>query len=570
MTLRVGRVPFGLSSHARDALAAHARESRRSRSAFARRSRRWRRSWRVRCFAWPGARWASIAGFSAVVIDKGGAYRTRALAMSALTIGSALALMLSGLTDHRGGARRSLMLVFAGVGGLLRVLGPEMASVGTSSAVMLALAIDAHLSPLDALHHAPFVLIGGAWAMLVSLIFWPIRVHRPGRIAVARCFDELGDHARHMHDLLVRADDDAWQSMLQRDHGQLRVTLEAARNVLGATRRGNRGESGRGARLLALFSAVDQIFVALVASATWSTMKNEDRARTATAQLKTLPRSSPRWRPTFATKTRSRRRKTPATSGSIPKINIDAIFSRMSRWLDLSRDVVVTLHDDAPLPAEDPALADATRATFVHRGAPLDELRAALSWQSAIARHAARLGISAAIAIATTRALNLQRGYWVTLTVIIVLQPFTPETLKKGRAAHRRNDRGRRARIGGRVFRSRSDRAVRRRNAARGSQRCSPSIELCALRFFSDADFRAARGSQRRRFSSREIANAEHHHRRRDRISRGAYFLAVLGAPEDFRARWRSRFARRAFSSMHRSHLRSTLHASMQRDAISE
>ncbi len=104
----------------------------------------------------------------------------------------------------------------------------------------------------------------------------------------------------------------------------------------------------------------------------------------------------------------------------------------MSRWLDVSRDVVVTLHDDAPLPATDPALGDQALASFVHRPAPLDDLRAALSWDSAIARHAARLGFSAAIAIAATRAFSFQRGYWVTLTVIIVLQPYTPETLKKG------------------------------------------------------------------------------------------------------------------------------------------
>lgn len=380
---------------------------------------------------WPGARWASIAGFSAVVIDKGGAYRTRAVAMTTVTIGCALAVTLAGLATPWWSAA-ILMLVFAGTGGLLRVLGPEMASVGTSAAVMLALAVDAHLTPLQAIKQAPYVLEGGAWAMLVSLLFWPIRVHRPGRIAIAHCFDDLADHARRMADLLAAGDEDAWRAMLQRDHGQLRIGIETARAVLGATRRGNRGESGRGARLLALFSAVDQIFVAFVALAdATEDEKKESRASTSTQLHEAASRLT-----TLANEIRNEDKISPTAKAPRrvfdPTSRVDAIFSRMSRWLDLAQDVVLTLHDDAPLPVGDPALADATMSTFVHRGSPLDDFRAALSINSAIARHAARLGISAAIAVALTRALALQRGYWVTLTVLIVLQPYTPETLKKG------------------------------------------------------------------------------------------------------------------------------------------
>jgi uncharacterized membrane protein YccC len=430
MTLRVGRLPFGLTSHARDALRltpgkpAVALGVRAALAVMA-------PLLLGALLGWPGARWASIAGFSAVVIDKGGAYRTRAIAMTAVTVGCGVALTLSGLAAPWWSAAM-LMLVFAGAGGLLRVLGPEMASVGTSSAVMLALTIDARLGPLQAIKETPYVLEGGAWAMLVSLLFWPIRVHRPGRIAVAQCFDELAEHARRMADLLTANEGDEWRAMLQRDHGQLRNTIETARAVLGATRRGNRGESGRGARLLALFSAVDQIFVALVALADAiedekkeSHMRTSERLREIAAQLTTLANDVRNEEKIAQTE------KTPRAAID-PSSRVDAIFSRMARWLDLSRDVVATLHDDSPLPAGDPTFADATLTAFVHRGSPFDDLRAALSSDSAIARHAARLGISAAVAVALTRALALHRGYWITLTVIIVLQPYTPETLKKG------------------------------------------------------------------------------------------------------------------------------------------
>jgi uncharacterized membrane protein YccC len=46
-------------------------------------------------------------------------------------------------------------------------------------------------------------------------------------------------------------------------------------------------------------------------------------------------------------------------------------------------------------------------------------------------RHALRVGVSATLAVALVRTIALPRGYWVTITVIILLQPYTPATLTK-------------------------------------------------------------------------------------------------------------------------------------------
>jgi len=382
-------------------------------------------------FAWPGAHWASIAGFSAVVVDKGGAYRTRATAMVAVTLGCTLAVVASGGSGATWSAAL-VMLVFATSGGMLRVLGPEMSSVGTSSAVMLTLAIDASLSPWDAISRAPYVVAGGAWAMALSLLFWPVRVHRPGRIAVARCFDDLALHTRAMASLLGRSDTAAWHTLLQ-NHRLLRENVEVARGVLSAIRRGNRGESGRGGRLLTLFSTADQIFAALVGLADTIDEEPKDRQPILIAKLNETGARLAQ----MASDIRNEEQiLTPSVADDPhdidPECRSEVIFARIGRWLDLARDVVVTLHDDAPLRAVDPALADASGAELSHRVSPFAELRAALSADSAIARHAARLGISSAIAVIVTRALHLHRGYWITLTVLIVLQPYTPETVKKG------------------------------------------------------------------------------------------------------------------------------------------
>ena len=212
---------------------------------------------------WEGARWATIAGFTAAVVDKGGAYRTRLWAMSSVTIGSALAMIVAAhATTPWSGA--VLMLVVAMIGGLLRVFGPEMASVGTSSCVMLAIALEAHPAAGELRGDILGVMIGGAWAIVLAMLFWPIRVYRPARRAVARAYRELAQHARSMATELGAKNETTWQAMLQRDHRSLRDRLEEARAILAATRRVNRGESGRGARLLALFSMAEQTLGGLV------------------------------------------------------------------------------------------------------------------------------------------------------------------------------------------------------------------------------------------------------------------------------------------------------------------
>jgi len=55
-----------------------------------------------------------------------------------------------------------------------------------------------------------------------------------------------------------------------------------------------------------------------------------------------------------------------------------------------------------------------------------------LTMDSLAMRHALRVAIVTAVAVLVTRLLHLPRGYWVTLTVIIILQPYAGATLLKG------------------------------------------------------------------------------------------------------------------------------------------
>jgi len=73
---------------------------------------------------------------------------------------------------------------------------------------------------------------------------------------------------------------------------------------------------------------------------------------------------------------------------------------------------------DAPPPAEETSR--------------LEVLRESLSFRSVTFRHALRVGATAAAATALAHFLGVQRGYWITLTALIVLQPSAGATWVKG------------------------------------------------------------------------------------------------------------------------------------------
>ncbi|HEV7498684.1 MAG TPA: FUSC family protein, partial [Vicinamibacteria bacterium] len=59
------------------------------------------------------------------------------------------------------------------------------------------------------------------------------------------------------------------------------------------------------------------------------------------------------------------------------------------------------------------------------------QLRAILTPDSLVLRYALRVGLATTIAVALAAALGLRRDYWVTITVVIILQPYTGATSQK-------------------------------------------------------------------------------------------------------------------------------------------
>ena len=388
--------------------------------------------------------WATLGGFGVVLVDKGGAYRTRATAMIAAALGGALGVLAGSLAA---GTWAALPVVALGTGLCAMAAtwpGPAVA-VGNTIAVQLIVATTLPHDPGRPWLPALAFLGGAGWTIVLALVLWPVRVYRPARFAARSCLHEA---SRHAGELAARDDPGApgWRDAITRRHRVIRETLEAARAVLAATRRGRRGEIGRGERLLVVVEGVDQLFGVLIgleevidhlSAEAWAAVGADLRAGLAAAAARLgeladrviieqpLPPLPPiAWHPADA-------RDRGAALAALPALPRAEVAHALALVARVHEDVAAVTGIVDNLADEREPVAIAPRGEAAP--APWTEaLRSSLDRDSVVLRHAVRVAIVALLAVFATRALGLERGYWAILTAVLLLQPYLPATITRG------------------------------------------------------------------------------------------------------------------------------------------
>jgi uncharacterized membrane protein YccC len=397
--------------------------------------------------------WLMLGGFSAALADKGGAYRTRAATMGAFALTGALAVVLGSLAGHH--PRLAVAAAFLGTAGfaLFRVYGAGATAVGllATTVFLISLAQPAPTSAL-ALERAAALVSGSAWAMLLALVLWPLRVYRPGRLAIGAVYRETADFVADLARQAEEGGARGWGGAATPHHARVRHALEEARATLAAIRRARQGESGRGERLLVMLQSADRVFPSLVALAFVLEGIARDRAvprevvtalraldsvlrecaRVAETETEARVARPPVWEPAaWRAEMEVLAERTTSAEGHAQVAHAAALLDRLHEYAEVSAGTAEGIdgEDGASirrLEGADPLSVDADRPPL------LAPLRSALSPGSLVMRHALRVGTAAAAATALTAAFGIQRGYWVTLTAVIVLQPYTGATMVKG------------------------------------------------------------------------------------------------------------------------------------------
>lgn len=382
----------------------------------------------------PEFHWAGIAGFVATTSDKGGAYATRARTFFALLLAGSSAVVLGSFVGPSLWASVLVTFVVVSTGALVRVLGNEAISVGTVTSVMflIAQAQPAH-GVAASLERGGLNAAGVAWAALLALVVWPVRQFSPARKAVAACFDALAAHVDQLAAQLSEAGSRSWHTLHQKDHTMVRAAIENARTHLTAIRGNTRGMNDKLSWLLGLVQTCDQTFGRIVALT--DVLESAGPGQLPVPIRKELDRQlsqiahACRALATFAI---DENEKAPVPRAEISATTLVQQVKDADALEPLKRAQLA--HAGELLGAIDAALetvAPVTNPAKDERAPWWVTLRSAIGFESVEFRHALRVAVLVAGSVAVVGALNIEHGFWATITMLVVLQPHAPATFMR-------------------------------------------------------------------------------------------------------------------------------------------
>ncbi|SOD73839.1 uncharacterized membrane protein YccC [Jatrophihabitans sp. GAS493] len=369
---------------------------------------------------------SAIGALQTAFADRPGPYRLR---MARMLISALVAGVTAGLAagfGHSLALSALLLAVCAFSAGLLVMFGPSAAQVGVAATGCALILGHIPERPLGALDTGLLVFAGGVVQMLLAITAWPLRRHGPERRALAGLYEELADLAARPIDSSVSpplgetiAQTRAVLTGAGRDHGP---SVEAYRVLLDEAVRARQD-------ILALSAYADRLtaeecqasaaalYAALSATATVLT-------RIADALAAGRTPGEREYRETLEVATRIGEG---APLGA--SLTERAAADRRASLVSQLRAMVQTARTGAGEGSTD---EDVESPKGVRRlRDPIAVLRANLDVRSPALRYAVRLGVLVPLTDILTRVGGFDRGYWISLTILVVLRPDFGATFQR-------------------------------------------------------------------------------------------------------------------------------------------
>jgi uncharacterized membrane protein YccC len=367
---------------------------------------------------------AVLGALATSLVDVGGPYRTRLVAMLVQALGGACLLLLGNVAASYGWVAAAVMAAIGILSGLIRTVGPAGPSLGTNTAV--AFLVGVQLATLPGAHAGVWAAgyaAGGAWTGAIALMFWQLRPYRRLEQEVAAAWQAVAA----LLALPAAGEDASAVGRMRRErqigtlHAGAVAALERSREVLGEIRAGMAGPGTTVAQMLVLIDAAAAI------AGTAITLCELRTSSAASAQL--------------ATACRAVGRVLLAGRGELQLAELrDRVpaHDELAAWTQAVRNLETAEEALRALFGVRHRLPDLLRLPFAHRlprGSVLTALRAHATPRSAVFRHAMRVAVVTAADTALLVYLRLPHGIWLPLTSLTILQPEYGSTLS--RALHR-------------------------------------------------------------------------------------------------------------------------------------
>ncbi|MGH4035107.1 FUSC family protein [Actinomycetota bacterium Odt1-20B] len=334
---------------------------------------------------------ASMGALSGVIGDTADAYRMRIFNIAVPQLFGALGVTLGSLVFGHGWVAVAVVTAIALVSGMMSTIG----AVASVSGLLLLLnsVVGAGLPMPGQWWLAPLLMTGGGLLVLVlALLAWPLRSGVPERAAVAGTY-------RSVAALLEAAGTDAYDDA----RAAVTVSLNQSYDLVLARRARDHGRSPELVRLVAGLNAVTPIVEAAPAAHQGGTP---------------LPKELPEAVRELADQVAGGGARA-VTSVGLPECDPDA--APAARAVDFAvRHAAETLSDPDPLAVidTDDRLGRPAALRVRARRAARNVLLSGASW-----RYGLRLALCIGIAQALVSLIEVDRSYWVALTVTFVLKP---------------------------------------------------------------------------------------------------------------------------------------------------
>jgi uncharacterized membrane protein YccC len=393
---------------------------------------------------------AAIGTFNPLLVDNGGPYRTRLTNMLTVMIGGYIAFMVGAILPPNLAVIILATAVIAFALTFGRVLSQPLAACSVLILILYFAGLD---GTLHTLHQAAiattFLLTGGVWSVAISLLFWPLDPFRPARRSVAECYRWMGQFTESLAQVKDAEVDEVDPGFDWRHKQRLRI--EAARAAISATGARAPSRTLRARNLTVLLETTDMLLA--------RTMRLSELKATATRlqlhRASGLAREMTHWlagaehaiavaldhRPpdgavSFAREGSSRlqfitRRQQLLSTRPSSGEDLFLLLLREERdallELEIAFDAVYALWTGNEPPSSH-------FASTLHRDeAPrwLDTLHANWTMRSNGFRHALRTTVVTVVDVIVMRLIHINHGFWLPMTSIILLQPFSAGTVRK-------------------------------------------------------------------------------------------------------------------------------------------
>lgn len=394
----------------------------------------------------------ALGGYPLILADVALFYHTRFQSMLAITVMGALAVFLGSLIAKIAFLKIIATFFWLFASGYLSVYGHLGVMVGIVISLFFLFAINLPQADFHvACFRAGVVIAGAMWAMILCLGLWPIQPFKPLKNAAAGCYQAIADYLKDFRKNYFLEDINSHETEKALS---LRQTIQQARDALSSNRQGRLGRSPMGELTSILIEEADCLITQIISFVELVEIhKNYSQFVTiniliyqALEQISIINKKLSKLifqRPTKININQlCRIQKALEQQKALHKISSHPDNDDYSGYVAIERLTIILniiikkIKEITELiehfdPKKKPKKYQQFNFTEPSRLSWLLPLQDNWTLKSNLFRHALRLGIITSIGVLIESIFSNLEGFWITLTIVLVLQPNFGKTFER-------------------------------------------------------------------------------------------------------------------------------------------